>query len=175
MRKFRTQIEHWPVEKFVAYEHNPREHPATQIRELATSIERFGWTAPILASPGGEVIAGHGRLLAAAKLSIPEVPVIVLSDLSESDIRSLRIADNRMTDLGQWDFSKLVAEVDGIDGDIPGFTALDMEKLRGINPGTFIVTEDDVKRAESEKPRPGRYADTSEIVCPKCGGTIEVS
>lgn len=157
----------WPVSKLDAYERNPREHPASQIREIAASIERYGWTTPILASPEGEVISGHGRLLAAEKLGIPEVPVIVLKDLSDSDIRSLRIADNRLSDLGQWDFSALAKELENIEDAIPGFSEKERQTLGSKLVESLEKTAEEDARAETSEDLDDGYVD--EVVCHHCG------
>src|SRR6476659_10030745 len=75
---------------------NARTHPKRQIAQLVASIRQFGFTNPILATPEGLVIAGHGRLLAAKELGLAEVPVIELADLSEAEQRALRLADNKI-------------------------------------------------------------------------------
>jgi ParB/Sulfiredoxin domain len=74
---------------------NARTHPRRQIEQLKKSIEAFGFTNPILADPEGRIIAGHGRLQAARAMGFSEVPTVILSGLSETQKRALRIADNK--------------------------------------------------------------------------------
>ena len=76
-------IEQWPLDKLIPYTRNPRTHSDAQIAQIAASIAEFGFTNPILVDSKAGIIAGHGRLLAARKLSLAEVPVIVLDHLSE--------------------------------------------------------------------------------------------
>ena len=83
------QVVTWPVEKLIPYARNARTHSAEQVAQVAASIAEFGWTNPILAGADGIVIAGHARLLAARKLGMTEVPVIVLDHLTESQRRAL--------------------------------------------------------------------------------------
>ena len=86
------QVVKWPVEKLIPYTRNARTHSDEQIIQIAASIAEFGWTNPVLIGPDGIVIAGHARLLAARKLGMTEVPVIVLEHLTETQRRALRPA-----------------------------------------------------------------------------------
>ena len=90
------KIEQWPVERLVPYARNARTHSDGQVAQVAASIAQFGFVNPILVGPNRVIIAGHARLLAARKLEMTEVPVIVLEHLSESERRALVIADNRL-------------------------------------------------------------------------------
>src|SRR4051812_46410441 len=86
---------------------NPRRHSARQIRQIAASISAFGFAVPILVDCSNRIIAGHGRFLAAQHLGMTEVPVIRLDHLSEAQVKALRIADNRLTEISDWDESLL--------------------------------------------------------------------
>src|SRR5258705_3324772 len=90
---------------------NARTHPKRQIDQLKASIETFGFTNPILADPGGHIIAGHGRLQAARAMGLTEVPTITLSGLSEIQKRALRIADNKIALNAGWDLEILQLEL----------------------------------------------------------------
>jgi ParB-like chromosome segregation protein Spo0J len=79
----RWRLEHWPIERLVPSPRNARTHSEAQVAEIAGSIRAFGFTNPILVGEDGDVIAGHGRLAAARKLGLSEVPVIPLLGLSE--------------------------------------------------------------------------------------------
>jgi hypothetical protein len=70
------RIELWPIDRLRAYERNPRTHSEAQVDQIAASMIEFGWTNPVLVDEQGGVLAGHGRLLAARKLRLAEVPVI---------------------------------------------------------------------------------------------------
>ena len=78
----------WPIEKLVPYANNPRTHSEIQIAQIAASIDEFGFTNPILVDTQAGILAGHGRLRAAQKLGLAEVPVIVLDHLSETQKRA---------------------------------------------------------------------------------------
>jgi hypothetical protein len=100
---------------------NARTHPKRQIDQLKASIEAFGFTNPILADPEGHIIAGHGRLQAASAMGFTEVPTIILSGLSETQKRALRIADNKIALNAGWDLEILqleLSELASLDVDI---------------------------------------------------------
>jgi DNA modification methylase len=128
------QVVTWPVEKLIPYARNARTHSAEQVAQVAASIAEFGWTNPILAGADGIVIAGHARLLAARKLGMTEVPVIVLDHLTESQRRALVLADNRLALNAGWDEEMLRVEMaaldeDGFNLDLVGFTNEEIEGL----------------------------------------------
>src|SRR5216683_1224545 len=89
-------IELWLIEKLIPYARNPRTHSDAQIAQIAASIAAFGFNNPILVDTKAGIIAGHGRLLAARKLQLEEVPVIVLDHLTETQKRAYIIADNQL-------------------------------------------------------------------------------
>ena len=132
MSKNELQVVTWPVEKLIPYARNARTHSDEQVAQIAASIAEFGWTNPILAGSDGIVIAGHARLLAARKLGMTEVPVIVLDHLSESQRRALILADNRLALNAGWDEEMLRVELaaleeDGFNLDVVGFTDQELE------------------------------------------------
>src|SRR5580698_5186009 len=96
------RIEHWPLEKLIPYARNPRTHSDAQVAQIAASIAEFGFNNPILVDTKAGIIAGHGRLLAAQKLGLKEVPVIVLDHLSEAQKRAYIIADNQLALNAGW-------------------------------------------------------------------------
>jgi ParB-like chromosome segregation protein Spo0J len=93
------------------YTGNARTHSKKQIRQIADSIERFGFANPVLVSQDGEIIAGHGRLAAAKLLSLASVPVVVLADMTEADRRAYVMADNKLAELAGWDRDILAIEL----------------------------------------------------------------
>lgn len=107
-------VQHWPVERLIPYARNPRTHTDEQVAQVAASIVEFGWTNPVLAGADGVIIAGHARLLAARKLGLTEVPVIVLDHLTEAQRRALVIADNRLALNAGWDEEMLRVELDAL-------------------------------------------------------------
>src|SRR5687767_10222202 len=104
------RIERWPVSKLKPYERNSRTHSEAQIDQVVASIQEFGFMNPILVDSKAGIIAGHARLLAAKKLGLADVPVIVLDHLSEAQKRAYIIADNRLALSAGWDEELLAAE-----------------------------------------------------------------
>src|SRR5260370_32561737 len=96
-------IELWPVDKLIPFARNPRTHSDAQVAQIAASIAEFGFNSPILVDTNAGIIAGHGRLLAARKLGLKEVPVIVLAPLSEAQKRPYIIPDNQLALNAGWD------------------------------------------------------------------------
>jgi DNA modification methylase len=126
LRDHALVVESWPLERLKAYKRNPRIHGEDSVERIAASITEFGFKIPILVSAKGKVIAGHGRLLAARRLELAEVPVIVCGDLSPAQIRALRIADNRIAEASSWDEDLLAREIGALldldyDIDVLGF------------------------------------------------------
>jgi DNA modification methylase len=122
-----TQIELRSVRTLLPHARNSRTHSDEQVAQVAGSIREFGWTNPILIDSEDVVIAGHARLLAARKLGMAEVPVIVLAHLTPAQKRALIIADNKLALNAGWDEDMLRAEVaalqeDGFDLDAVGFS-----------------------------------------------------
>lgn len=128
------QVERWPIERLIPFEHNPRTHSPEQISQVAASILEFGWTNPILVGADAIVIAGHARLLAARKLGMTEVPVIILGHLSEVQRRALVVADNQLALNAGWDEGLLQAELKaleqaGFDLDLVGLSDQELSEL----------------------------------------------
>jgi hypothetical protein len=103
----RSVVAYLPLGSIVADPNNPRLHPSAQINAIARSIEAFGFNAPILVDKGNRVVAGHGRLEAAKRLGLTEVPVIRLEHLSEQRAKAYMLADNKLTDRSSWDDRKV--------------------------------------------------------------------
>lgn len=114
------KIEMWAPSRLTPYANNAKIHDAKQVEKIAKSITEFGWRGnPIVVDREGVIIAGHGRRLAALKLGLAEVPVIVASDLTEDQIKALRLADNRVA-LSDYDSDLLQSELADIDFDLEG-------------------------------------------------------
>jgi DNA modification methylase len=125
-----------PVSELIPSPQNARTHPKRQIEQIRASIAEFGFTNPILADPAGNVIAGHGRLLAAKAMGLATVPVIDLDGLSEAQVRALRLADNKIALNAGWDLEILQAELAdlstidiGIDPVLTGFTTGEIDVI----------------------------------------------
>jgi DNA modification methylase len=128
------RIEVWPVGRLVPYAKNARTHSDAQVAQIAASIAEFGFNAPILVDSDAGIIAGHGRLLAARKLGLDEVPVVVLDHLSETQRRAYIIADNKLALNAGWDEETLAAELrdleaEGVDLVLVGFSDEELDDL----------------------------------------------
>ena len=133
------RIETWPLSRLQPYANNAKVHGADQVAKIAASMAEFGWTVPCLVAEDGELIAGHGRVLAATQLGLTEAPVIVLGHLTEAQRRAYRIADNKLTELGTWDEALLSAELqdllaDDYDLSLVGFSDGELDKLLAFDP-----------------------------------------
>ena len=125
-----------PIGELTPDPRNARTHPKRQIEQLQASIREFGFTNPVLADPEGNLIAGHGRLIAARTIGMTEVPVIELPGLTEVQKRALRIADNKIALNAGWDLEILqseLSELSAIDVDIEptltGFTTGEIDVI----------------------------------------------
>ena len=135
-----SQIELWPIERLRPYARNARLHSDNQISVLAANMVKFGWTMPCLISDDGELIAGHGRILAATQLGLSKIPVLRLSHLDEDHRRALRLSDNSVADMAEWDELSLGLEVIdlqalGFDTDLLGFSDAFLEGLLNAAQG----------------------------------------
>ena len=124
----------WPVERLRPYERNARTHSDEQVNQIAASITEFGFTNPVLVDSNDGIIAGHGRLLAAKRLGLKEVPVIVLDHLSNEQRRAYIIADNKLALNAGWDADLLQEELkdleaDDFDLEAIGFTEDELEAI----------------------------------------------
>ena len=105
------------VSELIPYINNSRTHSEEQITQLISSIKEFGFTNPILLSPDNSIIAGHGRLQAVKRLGHEEVPCIIISGLTKTQIKALIIADNQLALNAGWDLEKLSVEIEGLEDD----------------------------------------------------------
>lgn len=108
------------IDELIPYENNPRNNEDA-VQAVANSIESFGFKVPVIIDRDNVVVAGHTRLKAAKRLGMAEVPCIVADDLTEEQIRAFRLADNKVSELAEWDFSKLETELASIDFDMSAF------------------------------------------------------
>jgi len=104
-------VERWPTERLIPFARNARTHSDAQVSQIAASIREWGWTNPVLVAEDGTIIAGHGRVLAARKLRIADVPIMVATGWTEAQKRAYTIADNKLTLNGGWDEELLGLEI----------------------------------------------------------------
>lgn len=142
MRK-RSELEYavLPIAALQEFANNPRHHSKQQVRRLASSIDEFGFTNPILVDEANELIAGHGRIAAAKLLELTEVPVIRIRSLTPAQKRALRIADNRLAERSTWSMDLLAKELKDIinlefDVELTGFDAIEVDGIVTIEPAS---------------------------------------
>ncbi|MFP5328547.1 MAG: site-specific DNA-methyltransferase [Alphaproteobacteria bacterium] len=142
----REGLERIKVNDLKPHERNARTHSKKQIRQIADSIERFGFTNPVLADARNRIIAGHGRIEAAKLLKMADVPVIRIERFTEAERRAYIIADNRLAELAGWDDELLALELGEIlklepefDTKLIGFDTAEVEKLLNALDGTDVV------------------------------------
>jgi DNA modification methylase len=129
-----NQIESLPVSDLIPYARNSRTHSDEQVTQIAASIREFGFTNPVLIDSNGTIIAGHGRVMAAKKVGLAEVPCLRLEHLSPSQIRAYVIADNKLALNAGWDDEMLKAELltlqeEGFNTDLTGFSDDELNAL----------------------------------------------
>ena len=150
-----------PLEKLIPYAGNPRKNDHA-VEAVAAAIKRFGFRVPVLAKSDGSLIDGHLRVKAAKRLNLAEVPVVLCDDLTEADIKALRISINRMAELAEWDSDLLAAELEGLAAE--GFEMEDM----GFDSTAFEKTVADLNPDSSAK-EIDVDSFNMEHRCPRCG------
>ena len=141
--------ENYPVNKLIPYARNSRTHNDEQVAQIVASIKEFGFTNPILIGADDVIIAGHGRLLAAQRMGLKEVPVVRLPHLTETQRRALVIADNKIALNAGWDEEMLALEMKELkdfdfDLDILGFSEEELKDLEAFGePETEAQSEED--------------------------------
>ena len=118
-----TRVE---VDKLIPYVNNAKQHSDSQVTKIASSIREFGFLNPVLIDASYNVIAGHGRILAAKKLQMDEVPCLFVEGLTDAQRKAYILADNRLSELGEWDMDLVMGELEeldelGFDTELTGF------------------------------------------------------
>jgi DNA modification methylase len=147
-------VERRSVESLIPYARNARTHSDEQVAQIAASIREWGWTTPVLVDETGQIIAGHGRVMAARKLGIEEIPVMVASGWSEAQRRAYVLADNQLAANAGWDMDLLKVELGdlgeaGFDLDLIGFSG---DMLAGLleEQTEGLTDADDVPEVPAE-------------------------
>jgi DNA modification methylase len=157
-----VKIQQWPVEKVFPYKRNPR-HNEDAVEKVAASIKEFGFRQPIVVDKDSVIIVGHTRLLAALRLGMKEVPVLVAADLSPAQVKAYRLADNRVHEEAEWDEELLALELGdlsklGFGLEKTGFDVDEINELLQLEQGGLLPgAEEDAVPETPAKPitRPG--------------------
>jgi len=149
------QIEQRLLSELIPYINNSRKHSDDQVTQIAASIKEFGWTNPILVDGDNGIIAGHGRIMAAKKLGMTEVPVIELAHLSKEQRKALIIADNKLALNSDWDSNLLAIELKdlqdlGFDLNLTGFADKELADILKPDQVEGLTDEDDVPEPPKE-------------------------
>ena len=183
------KIEKKSVADLIPYDRNPRIHPDDQIRQIANSIEQWGWTMPILIDEEGGILAGHGRLYAAQSLGIVEVPCMVAKGWSDDQKKAYIIADNKLAENSEWNTALYYSELkeldesgidlaDMLDEDL---TMLDFNPNIAPSQNNADVTEEDFGKAQDgmdsriESMSNSKSNGGIEVTCPYCTESFTVT
>lgn len=166
----RSQIEEWDVERLSPYGNNAKLHPDSHVEQIANSIEEFTFLDPVAVDENGEILEGHGRLLAAKKRGDSTIPVIQITGLTDAQKVAYRLAHNKLTmntgfdpDMLKLDFEFLQDK--GFDLDLTGFGELEL---------SFLDEQEEEENSEPYSPKSStQEVDVDEFKfdhkCPKCG------
>lgn len=172
-------------DELIPYHNNPKDHPEWQIDKIASSIKNYGMDQPIVVDGDNEIIKGHGRLKAAKKIGLEEVPVIRREDLSEAKAKGSRIADNKTHMDTGWDIESLALEFEelegeGFDPELAGFDEDEVDAI--LDQQEFDIDEFFEESDGSEDSDGSDSSDDSdefdfegEVECPECGHAFHPS
>jgi len=156
------QIQQIPLEQLIPYVNNSRTHSDEQVSQIAASIKEFGFNNPVLVDKDNGIIAGHGRVQAARRLGLTEVPCVRLEHLTETQRKAYIIADNRLALNAGWDNELLTIELNDLLADnfaleLLGFDPAELKDLLDpVEPTEGLTDEDAVPEAPEEpKTKPG--------------------
>ncbi|MEX3859658.1 ParB/Srx family N-terminal domain-containing protein [Paraburkholderia sp. BR10923] len=152
------EVSRWPIEKLIPSARNARLHSDEQVAQLAASMREWGWTIPVLVDEDGNLIAGHGRLLAARQLGYNEAPTMVARGWSEAKKRAYMLADNKLTLNASWDDALLTVEMKGLqemgfDLSLTGFSDSEIAFIVDGWETDFVPHERDGENLEGLKVR----------------------
>ena len=128
----KLKVEYIPIDQLKEYERNAKEHPESHIKQIAESIKEFGFNDPIGIDSDNTIIEGHGRLFAARKLKLKEVPIIRIGHLTDDQKKAYIIAHNKLTMNTGFDLNVLFNELESLDGDLQGLTGFNDEEISDI-------------------------------------------
>lgn len=130
------------------YENNPRQIDDA-VNYVAKSIEEFGFKVPIIIDKNNVIVAGHTRLKAAEQLGMNEIPCIIADDLTEEQIRAFRLADNKVSELSEWDFNALNAELEQIKNIDMNMFSFDMEDILDEFGTNFDLPDEEIPQTRT--------------------------
>lgn len=194
MASVEVQTRELPTQDLSVYAKNARVHPEAQIQSLASAIERFGFTQPIIVNDKLTILAGHARFEAARRMGLEQIPCRVVSGLSAAEQKAYVIADNKISEESSWDYDMLLDEISSIHGldldddlnrllDFSGFIP-ETDSETGYKPETnpsqgvgLNVTGETIDREQQKLS--GQYTDKAQqnlvsVVCPHCDESFTI-
>lgn len=152
------KIENVDPKKLIPYTNNAKIHNDMQLEKIKESIKSFGFITPCLIDKDFNIIAGHGRVMAALELELEDVPCVFLEGLSENQKKAYILADNKLSELAEWDEKIVAQELKDLhdadfDTDVTGFLYEEIDF-------SFL--------SEKEKAQPKKVNEIQECQCPKC-------
>lgn len=160
-------LERKPLAWVKPYAGNAKHHPPEQLERLAASIRRFGFNSPLLCLEDGTLVAGHGRLAAAALVGLDTLPVVVLRGMDMEQARAYSLADNRLGELGVWDGDALERELMSLGDSDPTLVS-----DAGFKPAEIAQLLGDVQ-AQAEQMEDEPEGLPVPFQCPHCGRVID--
>lgn len=158
------KVEQRKVADLIPFARNSRTHSEAQVAQIAASIREFGFTNPILTDGANGIIAGHGRLQAARKLGLTEVPTIPLEGLTDAQKRAYVIADNKLALNAGWDMELLSSEIEGLGSEGYDLSLLGFDERELAN---FILEANFEPGTEEDQGKLDELAPKM-VICPKC-------
>lgn len=153
-------MEQIEIEKITPYNKNAKKHSLKQIKQVADSIEKYGFIQPIVISKNNEIVIGHCRYEASKLLGLKEVPIIRVENLNDKEIKALRLADNKLNE-SEWDMDLVIEELKELDDDMFDITGFDRDLIKDIDFDNIQGNENrDVIQKEIT------------IICPHCKETF---
>ena len=140
------------TDELIPYINNPRNNDEA-VDKVAASIKEFGWKVPVVITTDNVIVTGHTRLKAARKLGLEKVPCIIADDLTESQIKAFRLADNKVAEFSEWDFDKLTIELEGLTDIVMDDFGFDLN----------IGYDGDLKKAESQEEDEDEFSDIEKL------------
>jgi len=167
MDKHTERLELIAIDRLIPYANNARTHSDEEIKKIQASLREFGFVNPVLIDKDCGIIAGHGRVEAAKREGMTEVPCVWVEHLTETQKKAYILADNRLALDAGWDMNILKVELEELK-------ELDFEiNLTGFNEDELTGLFEDYKSIELEEPQEGDGKATL-CHCPKCGFEFEV-
>lgn len=165
------EIVYIPVSDVKTYENNPRNISENAVNAVAESIKKYGFLVPVILTENNTIVAGHTRIKAATLLKLKEVPCIRATGLTDTEIKAFRLIDNRSAEFTEWDFSKLMSEIQNIpEIDLSEF---DFESLfEEFESETGEIPEAEVfEYIDSPLANKSKKNNNPDFKCPACGHT----